>query len=81
MYNILSINPGHNGSIALVTDGKLQYYCEEERLSRLKYDGNPFRGMISILEVRLKTIVNRSILLDTLLDSPDVPTSVLVKER
>jgi len=53
MYNILSINPGHNGSIALVTDGKLQYYCEEERLSRLKYDGNPFRGMISILETFL----------------------------
>ena len=53
MYNILSINPGHNGSIALVTDGILQYYCEEERLSRLKYDGNPFRGMISILETFL----------------------------
>ena len=50
MYNIMAINPGHNGSVALVSDGKIIYYCEEERLSRLKYDGNPFRGMIKILE-------------------------------
>lgn len=48
-YNILAINPGHNGSAAFVSDGKLLYYCEEERLSRLKYDGNPFRSMIQIL--------------------------------
>lgn len=50
MYNIMAINPGHNGSVALLSDGKLIYYCEEERLSRMKYDGNPFRGMIKILE-------------------------------
>jgi len=50
MYNIMGINPGHNGSVALVSDGKIVFYCEEERLSRLKYDGNPFRGMIKILE-------------------------------
>jgi carbamoyltransferase len=50
MYNIMAINPGHNGSVALISDGKIIYYCEEERLSRLKYDGNPFRGMIKILE-------------------------------
>lgn len=49
-YNILAINPGHNGSVALVCDGKLELYIEEERLSRMKYDGNPFRGMIHILE-------------------------------
>ncbi len=46
----MAINPGHNGSVALLSDGKLVYYCEEERLSRMKYDGNPFRGMIKILE-------------------------------
>lgn len=48
-YNILAINPGHNGSAAFVSDGKLVYYAEEERLSRLKYDGNPFRAMLNIL--------------------------------
>jgi carbamoyltransferase len=49
-YNILAINPGHNGSVALVCDGKLEFYIEEERLSRSKYDGNPFLGMLSAIK-------------------------------
>ena len=49
-YTILAINPGHNGSAALVIDGELVYYSEEERISRLKYDGNPFRAMLPILQ-------------------------------
>lgn len=48
-YSILSINPGHNGSAALVVDGELVYYSEEERISRMKYDGNPFRAMLQVL--------------------------------
>ena len=32
--NILAINPGHNGSTALVKDGILEVYIEEERFSR-----------------------------------------------
>jgi carbamoyltransferase len=47
-YNVLGINPGHNGSAAVVSDGKLVYYLEEERLSKLKRDGNPFRVIIDI---------------------------------
>lgn len=50
MYNILGINPGHNGSAALVSDGEVVFYAEEERLSRMKYDGNPFRAMLQVLE-------------------------------
>lgn len=49
MYNILGVNPGHNGSIALISDGELVYYIEEERLSRQKYDGNPFRAILDVL--------------------------------
>jgi carbamoyltransferase len=48
-YNILGVNPGHNGAAALLCDGELVYYIEEERLSRMKYDGNPFRGILDIL--------------------------------
>lgn len=48
-YNILGINPGHNGSAALLIDGELVYYIEEERLSRSKYDGNPFRAINDIV--------------------------------
>ena len=48
-YNILAVNPGHNGSAALVSDGEVVFYGEEERFSRLKYDGNPFRAMLQVL--------------------------------
>ena len=48
-YNIMGINPGHNGSVAFLIDGELAFYIEEERLSRMKTDGNPFRGMLHIL--------------------------------
>jgi carbamoyltransferase len=47
-YNILGIHPGHNGSAALISNGELVYYLEEERLSRRKRDGNPFRTMVDI---------------------------------
>ena len=48
--NVLAINPGHNGSSALVVDGKLEVYIEEERMSRMKRDGNPFKSMIWIMQ-------------------------------
>lgn len=46
---VMAINPGHNGSTAVVSNGELVYYAEEERYSREKYDANPFRGMIHAL--------------------------------
>ena len=46
---MLAINPGHNGSAALVVNGELVFYGEEERFSRMKYDGNPFRAMLHAL--------------------------------
>lgn len=49
-YNIMAINPGHNGSMAFLIDGKVERYVEEERISRAKYDGNPYRAMIQVLE-------------------------------
>jgi carbamoyltransferase len=48
-YNILGVSVGHNSSVALISDGKLIYYLEEERLSKRKRDFNPFRAMIDIL--------------------------------
>ena len=55
--NILAINPGHNGSAALVVDGELKFYIEEERLSRSKYDGNPFVGIIEALKYGVDVLV------------------------
>tara|TARA_B100000214_G_C23970190_1_gene629703 strand:- start:1024 stop:2838 length:1815 start_codon:yes stop_codon:yes gene_type:complete len=48
--NILSITRGHNSSTTLMVDGEIVFYIEEERLSRFKYDGNPFMGMIKASE-------------------------------
>ena len=48
-YNILAINPGHNGSTALVSDGEILFYGEEERFSHMKYDGNPYKSMLYAL--------------------------------
>ena len=42
---LLGINIGHNGSTALFKDNELIFYIEEDRLSRWKYDGNPYLGM------------------------------------
>jgi len=55
--NILAINPGHNGSAALLVDGELKFYIEEERLSRSKYDGNPFAGMVEALKYGVDILV------------------------
>jgi carbamoyltransferase len=48
-YNILGILVGHNAATALISDGKLVYYLEEERLSRFKRDSSPFKTIINIL--------------------------------
>ena len=48
-YNILGINPFHNGSACVLSDGEIIYFLEEERLTRKKYDANPFRVILNIL--------------------------------
>ena len=49
MYNILGITPAHNSSACVLSDGELIYFLEEERLSKFKRDGNPFKVINSIL--------------------------------
>jgi carbamoyltransferase len=44
-HNILGIHVVHNSSVAVISDGKLVFYIEEERLSRYKRDANPFRAI------------------------------------
>jgi len=55
--NILAINPGHNGSAAFLIDGELKFYIEEERLSRMKYDGNPYRGILEAIPYGIDILV------------------------
>jgi len=48
--NILGINPFHNGSVCVLSDGKILEYIEEERLTRKKYDELPFKSILYMLK-------------------------------
>ncbi len=45
---ILSIAVGHNSSTTLLQDGAIVFHIEEERLSRVKRDGNPFKTLLQV---------------------------------
>ena len=47
---ILGITRGHNGGACLLKDGEIVFAIEEERLTRLKYDGGPFASIIKARE-------------------------------
>jgi carbamoyltransferase len=49
-YNILGVNPFHNGSICVLSDGEIVEYIEEERLTKKKYDELPFKSILNILQ-------------------------------
>jgi len=40
-YNILGISISHNSSICVLSDGKIDFFLEEDRLSRIKKDFTP----------------------------------------
>lgn len=42
---ILGLARGHNASVCLLKNGEVLFYLEEERASRFKYDGTPFRAL------------------------------------
>jgi carbamoyltransferase len=50
MSVIVSIARGHNGSTALLVDGEIVFYLEEERLSRSKWDGDPLLGLQKVFD-------------------------------
>jgi carbamoyltransferase len=47
---IAGIARGHNGGVCLLKDGEVVFAIEEERLSRMKYDGGPYASMMKILD-------------------------------
>ena len=85
MYNILGISIGHNGSACVISDGELVYFLEEERLSRVKRDSNPFRVMIDIcLKYQIDEIVisgtNSSTEFQLLTASNETPYQSLIRK-
>ena len=51
---IAGIARGHNASVCLLKNGEIVFSIEEERLSRRKWDGGPFAGMVKILDYTKK---------------------------
>ena len=49
-YNILGINPFHNGSACVLSDGEIVFFLEEERFTRYKHDSDPIRTVLYILD-------------------------------
>ncbi len=42
---ILSFNVTHDSSVCVLNDGHLEFFCKEERISRVKRDKNPFKSL------------------------------------
>lgn len=47
---IVGLSRGHNAGVCLLKDGEIIFSIEEERLSRRKYDGGPYAGLVKVLE-------------------------------
>jgi len=47
---IAGIARGHNAGVCLLKNGEIVFSIEEERLSRAKYDGGPYAGIVKILD-------------------------------
>ena len=47
---ILGFNPSHHGSVCLLQKGNVKFFIEEERISRKKHAGYPFRSFIDLLQ-------------------------------
>ena len=45
MANILAWNIAHDSSVAYLENGRLKFFCKEERLSRIKRDKHPFKSL------------------------------------
>lgn len=48
--NILSLSPTHDSSVCVLVDGKLEFYCKEERITRIKKDMHPYASLALCLE-------------------------------
>ena len=47
---ILGVSPAHDSSVAIINNGELEYFCKEERLSRVKHDSNPYTVLNHIIK-------------------------------
>jgi len=66
----LGITIGHNSSITLLKNGTIVFYIEEERLSRIKRDGNPIKSLLKVKDYtnELETV--------NIVSTEDIPNTI-----
>src|SRR5210317_102013 len=42
---ILAFNIAHDSAVCSILDGKIEFFCKEERLTRIKRDKHPFKSL------------------------------------
>ena len=42
---IVAFNAAHDSSVCSINNGKIEFFCKEERLTRIKRDKNPFKSL------------------------------------
>ena len=47
---VLGISPMHDSSVAIVHNANIEYFCKEERLTRKKREGHPFKSLQNALD-------------------------------
>ena len=47
---VVGISAAHDGSVAVYCDGKIEFFCKEERLTRKKRDKRPYSAMYEALK-------------------------------
>ena len=57
---ILGISTLHDSSVAIIDNGKLEFFCKEERLSRKKRDKYPILALEQALK-KVQTSIVKSI--------------------
>lgn len=68
---ILAFNITHDSSVCSVKDGKLEFFCKEERLSGVKRDKHPFKSLEKFAELNLGK-VDHALYLTPSNNEPDV---------
>ena len=51
---ILAFNTTHDSSVCSINDGELEFFCKEERLTRVKRDKHPYKSLESFLKLNKK---------------------------
>lgn len=67
---VVSFNVCHDSSVCSYVDGKIEFYCKEERLSRIKRDKEPYKTLELFYEQKFGPI-DKFIYLTPSDDSPD----------